>query len=430
MRSVFERLARWDGRSLEMASECCMSTLWKFPDESAVTRRALLVLADLGDQSTPLADMVSERLIKVCQIQHDLDGELAAREASNLRLGRHPGSGVLEAARGFYLDGDLDQVVELYQWVNTEEFPEARSKAAVDLGVLLRHQGRHEEAQELPAADVHPQYCFRLGTDLEGAGRIDEAILAWELIADTDDVTWAVRAHYYLGKAHADRGEIDAAIAAYQRVGVTEDSSFRGRAWYELGCLYQDQGNLALAREAQQRGADVAARLGKDGETVLGGCRLRLAQLAQLATLADDTEDARRRYLDMVDNADRGTAAMGAMMLGGDVKDRRDVAEARRWYQWVIESGDLFQRELALVHLGELYYWVGDRDQSREFYQRTLDSTRSNPDLVAEAAYQLGEMAGEDGDTDQAVQYLERARETGDATFGPQTSQLLGRLTG
>jgi hypothetical protein len=62
-------------------------------------------------------------------------------------------------------------------------------------------------------------------------------------------------------------------------------------------------------------------------------------------------------------------------------------------------------------------------------YQRTLDSTGSNPDLVAEAAYRLGEMAGQDG-TDQAVRYLERERDTGDATFGPQAGELLGRLTG
>lgn len=117
-------------------------------------------------------------------------------------------------------------------------------------------------------------------------------------------------------------------------------------------------------------------------------------------------------------------------MLGGDAKDRRDVAEAQRWYQWVIDSGDRFQRELALTHLGELHYWVGDRDQSREFYQHTLNSTRSNADLVAEAAYRLGEMASQDGDTDQAVRYLERARDIGDATFGPQASQLLCRLTG
>ncbi|GAA3202148.1 hypothetical protein [Nonomuraea helvata] len=35
----------------------------------------------------------------------------------------------------------------------------------------------------------------------------------------------------------------------------------------------------------------------------------------------------------------------------------------------------------------------------------------------------------QDGDTDQAVRYLERARDTGDATFGPQADRLLGRLT-
>ncbi|BDM69913.1 hypothetical protein HEK616_34000 [Streptomyces nigrescens] len=42
---------------------------------------------------------------------------------------------------------------------------------------------------------------------------------------------------------------------------------------------------------------------------------------------------------------------MGAMMLGGDAKGRRYVAEARRRYQWVIDSGDIFQRQLALARL-------------------------------------------------------------------------------
>ncbi|WP_405796867.1 tetratricopeptide repeat protein [Streptomyces sp. NBC_01506] len=429
MRSVFERrLARGDGQLLEMASERCMSVLWKLPDTSAVTRQALLVLADLGDRSAPLASKVLERLAKVCQVQHDLEGELAATEALYLRRqGGHPGGGVLEIARRSYLAGDLDRAIELYERVSTPEFLLARGKAGVDLGVLFRHQGRPEKAQELSPAGVDAEHCFKLGTDLEGAGRGDEAILAWELIADTDDVTWAVRANHHLGKAYADRGETGAAIAAYRRAGATRDSFFSAISWYELGCLYQDQGNLALAKETQQLGADVGARLNKDDEFVLGLCQLRLAQLAKLS---GDTDESRRRYLDMVDNSDRGTAAMAAMMLGADAKERRDVAEARRWYQWVIDSGDIFQRELALAHLGELYYWVGDRDQSRAFYLRALNSTRSNPDLVAEAAYRLGEMAGEDGDTDQAVRYLERAWETGDATFGPQAGELLGRLVG
>ncbi|WP_026411046.1 tetratricopeptide repeat protein [Actinomadura oligospora] len=429
MRSVFERLTRWDEQSLELASECCMSVLWKLPDESSVTRQALHVLADLGDKTAPLSSKVLERLARVCRIQNALDGELAAKEASYLRRqDGHPGGGVLEVARRHHLAGDLDQAIELYRRVNTPEFPQARRKAAVALGVLFRHQGRHEEADGLPPLDVPPQYCFTLGTDLESAGRTGEAVLAWKLIARTSDVTWAVRANFHLGQAHAKLGETDDAIAAYKRAGSTEDSFFRGMAWHELGCLYQDQGDLELAKEFQQRGADVGARLGKDdGETVIGACKLRLAQLA---TLAGDTEEARRLALDMVETGDRGTGAMGAMLLGGVAKERRDVPEARRWYQWVIDSGDRFQRELALAHLGELYHRVGDRDQAREFYQLTLDSTRSTPELVAEAAYRMGEMAEQNGDADQAARYLEQARDTGDTTFGPQAELLLSRLTG
>lgn len=429
MRTVFERLARWDrDHLLDTASESCMSVLWKLPDDSPVTLRALRVLADLGDQGPPLVFKVLDRLTKVCQIQGDLEGELAAREKSNLRLDGHPGDGILETARRLYLAGDLDQAIDLYQRVNAEEYPEARGKAVADLAVLLRHQDRNEEAEALPTPDVPAQYCLTLGTDLQSAGRIDEAILAWELITDADDAAWAARANYRLGRAHADRGGTDAAIAAYQKAGASQDSLSRGLALHELGRLHQDRGDLELAKEYQQRGLDVGNRLGKDdGGTIISSCQL---QLGRLATLTGDTEEARRIHLDMVNNGDRHTGAMGAMMLGGAAKKRRDVDEARRWYQWVIDSRDLFQQNLALAHLGELYYWVGDRDQSREFYQRTVNSTSSNPELVAEAAYRLGEMAAEDGANDQAVQYLERARDTGDATFGPQADDLLNRLTG
>ncbi|WP_420162012.1 tetratricopeptide repeat protein [Nocardiopsis sp. CNT-189] len=374
----------------------------------------------------PLAGRVSDRLIEACIAQGDLEGEAAGREAERLRLGGHPGDGVAETARRLYLSGDLDRAIGLYRRVTAREFPEAHGRAAAELGVLLRHLGRYGEAPEPPAAGPAPEHWFKLGADLESAGRIDEAVLAWELAAGTDGA-WAVRAHYHLGKAYAGRGETGAAIAAYRRAGAAPDSFSAGRAWHELGRLYQEQGDLAAAEEAQLRGAEIGDRLGKDGGSLVSVCRRRLAELAELS---GDPDEARRRCLDMVDHGDRGTAVTGAMMLGYDAKKRRDAAEARRWYQWVLDSGDRFQRELALAHLGELYYQVGDRERSREFYQRTLDSAGSSPDLVAEAAYRLGEMAGEDGDTERAARYLERARDTGDAVFAPRAARLLGGPAG
>ncbi|WP_026120295.1 tetratricopeptide repeat protein [Nocardiopsis potens] len=427
LRPVFERLARWDEESLKLASECCMPVLWKLPADSAAARRSLLVLADLGDQTPPLVHKVSERLIEACVAQGDLEGEVAAREAENLRLGGHPGGGLLKTARRLYLAGDLDRAIGLYRRVTPGEFPEAYGKAATDLGVLLRHLGRSEEAPEPPAGGPDPGHCSELGGDLERAGRIDEAVLAWELVSGTGDAAWTVRADHRLGEAYAGRGETGAAVAAYLRAAAAPDSFHSGLAWHELGLLYQEQGDLVSAERAQLRGAEIGDRLGRNGESLVGVCRRRLVELAELS---GDPDEARRRCLYMVDHGDRGTAAMGAMMLGHAAKESRDTAEARRWYQWVIDSGDLFQRELALAHLGELYYLVGDREQAREFYRRTLGSTRSSPDLVAEAACRLGEMAAQDGDTDQAVSHLERARDTGDAAFAPQAERLLNELTG
>ncbi|GHH27716.1 hypothetical protein GCM10018780_83210 [Streptomyces lanatus] len=39
-------------------------------------------------------------------------------------------------------------------------------------------------------------------------------------------------------------------------------------------------------------------------------------------------------------------------------------------------------------------------------------------------------MAARDGDTDEAVRHLERARDTGDAAFGPRATRLPARPTG
>ncbi len=285
---------------------------------------------------------------------------------------------------------------------------------------------------------MDPKHCCELGSDLKRSGRLAEAVLAWELVADTSDRVHSARANYYLGETHAELGDTAAAIAAYQRAGRVADP-FAVHALYALGKLHEDRGELPAARENFQRGIEVGTRLDNDG-FVVGLCRLHLANVANLS---GDHAEARRRYRELVEDPDRGTAAMAAMMLGADAKDRvrqltrqgerldsAAVAEARHWYQWVLDSGDRFQRDLALAHLGELHYWVGDRDQTREFYQRVLDSTSANPEYVAEAAYRLGELASQDGDTERAVAHLERAVRTGDATFAGRASDLLTRLRG
>jgi tetratricopeptide (TPR) repeat protein len=116
------------------------------------------------------------------------------------------------------------------------------------------------------------------------------------------------------------------------------------------------------------------------------------------------------------------------MYLGALAKRRRDLASALPWYQHVIDSGDATEAPLAAAHLGELCYWLGDRDGTLKYYELTLRGTE-RPGLVAEAACRLGEIRYQDGDYGAARELLMRATGTVDPVFTPQAEALLGKLS-
>jgi cellulose synthase operon protein C len=113
-------------------------------------------------------------------------------------------------------------------------------------------------------------------------------------------------------------------------------------------------------------------------------------------------------------------------MLGAIAKGHRDFAAALRWYQRVIDSGDS-EAPLAAAHLGELSYWLGDRDGAVRFYELTL-ATTDRAGLVGEAAYRLGEIRHRDGDVDVARELLGQAISADDSEFSAQARELLSRL--
>ncbi|MBO0869386.1 MAG: tetratricopeptide repeat protein, partial [Micromonosporaceae bacterium] len=105
----------------------------------------------------------------------------------------------------------------------------------------------------------------------------------------------------------------------------------------------------------------------------------------------------------------------------------RDLAGALPWYQQVIDSGDS-EAPLAAAHLGELHYWLGDRDGALRYYELTITGTE-NAELVAEACHRLGEIRYERGEVRTAAQMWRRAYATGDETFAPQSAARLAELS-
>ncbi|MGP3956924.1 hypothetical protein ACTWPT_13060 [Nonomuraea sp. 3N208] len=243
-------------------------------------------------------------------------------------------------------------------------------------------------------------------------------------------------------------GDDEAFYDVARRQAADADSPVRGVFGSLLGMLQDNRGDttesLRTLREAAAGGEPIA--LSTLAQTLVGAgmvdegreAYLRVldagdAGLAARAMVAlgqiyhdEDEEQAREWYARAVETGDGHTSALGAMYLGALAKRNRDFPEALTWYQRVIDAGDS-ESGMAAAHLGELCYWVGDRDGALRYYELTLGLTEQ-ADLVAEAACRLGEIRYERGDLTLARRLLEAAAGTGDPAFAPQAELLLEKM--
>ncbi|MEV0384977.1 hypothetical protein [Nonomuraea sp. NPDC050643] len=177
---------------------------------------------------------------------------------------------------------------------------------------------------------------------------------------------------------------------------------------------------FAYARLLHRAGHEQRARslLLKIAEADDLGAAKAMMFLGNRAQSVGDEETARAWWLRAVASGRPATAHAAAMRLGYAAKLARDVPAALRWYGPVIES-DHEDAALAAAHLGELHYRLGNREESLRWYDRTLSGT-DDSELIAEAAFRVGEMRG-----DRAA--LRRAAESGHAEFAEPALALLGR---
>jgi FimV-like protein len=117
---------------------------------------------------------------------------------------------------------------------------------------------------------------------------------------------------------------------------------------------------------------------------------------------------------------------VACMNLGLIAKKRRDLATATSWYRQVIDSGH-DNAGLAAAHLGELGYLLGDSVTASRYYGQSLALT-DDGELVAEAAFRLGEIRYHDGDRPAAIGLLHQAVSTGEPDFAEQAAALLKQI--
>ncbi|WP_090928177.1 tetratricopeptide repeat protein [Nonomuraea jiangxiensis] len=283
---------------------------------------------------------------------------------------------------------------------------------------------------------------------LAALGETAEARAIFERLSAHDDPEVRFVAGARLLELLNGEGDQDAFYDVARRQAADADSPVQGAFGSLLGMLQDSRGDteasIETLREAAAGGEPIA--LSTLAQTLVGAGRveegreayLRVldagdADLAVRAMVAigqtyhdEDEERARHWYLRAVEEGTGHNAALGAMYLGALAKRRRDFPEALTWYQRVIDSGDP-ESGMAAAHLGELCYWLGDRDGALRYYELTLGLTEQDY-LVAEAACRAGEIRYGRGDLEPARRLLAQAVGTGDPAFGPEAEALLARL--
>ncbi|SEF74385.1 Tetratricopeptide repeat-containing protein [Nonomuraea solani] len=338
--------------------------------------------------------------------------------------------------------GEHDVAIEILSLMDER----AAAEQGRELGDLCEDPEAVRRYYEL--AGPGPFTELRVAERLEALGEPARARAIYEGLNDHEDADVRFVAGGRLLSLLDAEGDSEAFYSLAERQAGDADSPVQGVFGSLLGMLQDRQGDT----EGSLRTLRVAAESGEP---------TALSVLAQTLVNAGEVEEARQTYLRVLEAGDDDlaaramiaigqtyhdedethardwyhraveageghTSALGAMYLGSLAKRKRDFGEALTWYQRVIDAGDS-ESGMAAAHLGELCYWLGDRDGALRYYELTLGLTEQD-DLVAEAAFRLGEIRYERGDLDLARRLLRTASDTRDPAFAPEAETLLGRL--
>ncbi|WP_219527413.1 tetratricopeptide repeat protein [Nonomuraea guangzhouensis] len=325
-------------------------------------------------------------------------------------LGPHAGTKARELAE---LCDDPDAVHLYYELVGSDAFTELGvAERLAELGETARARAIYERLNEHEDPDVR----FVAGGRLLALLDVENDVAAFYNLAERQagDADSPVRSVFgsLLGMLQGRQGDTEASLRTLREAAESGEPT----ALSVLAQALVGTGEVAEGREVYRR--------------VLSAGDDELAARAMVAlghSYHDEDEDeARRWYVRAVEFGTGHVTALGAMYLGALAKRERDFPEALGWYQRVIDSGDT-ESGMAAAHLGELCYWLNDRDGAVRYYELTLGLTEQ-PDLVAEAAFRLGEIRYAHGDLTVARRMLRLAAGTDDSTFAADAEQLLAKL--
>ncbi|MER7012841.1 tetratricopeptide repeat protein [Saccharopolyspora sp. NPDC000359] len=245
----------------------------------------------------------------------------------------------------------------------------------------------------------------------------DDPAAAEELMLRQDDVLDPAMKLMLRMKRH-DEGDAAGAIELFRAAADRADEQFSPVAVYALAQSLRRDGEVEQARQTYRQLVEAAPDDPYAGQALL--------ELAAIAYQAEDDEEARAWSLRAWESEDQELSAKGAMNLGVIAKRQRDIEAAAPWFQALIDLGHP-SAALAAAHLAELHYWREELAEAARHYGYTLANTEDS-ELIAEAAYRVGEFHYQRGEFDAAREFLDRAARTETPHFAAQASTLLARL--
>ncbi|AQZ65528.1 Exonuclease SbcC [[Actinomadura] parvosata subsp. kistnae] len=308
---------------------------------------------------------------------------------------------------------DPDAVRRYFELAGSDPYTEIEAAGRLaELGETAAARATYERLNEHEDADVRFVAGGRLLELLDSAGDAEAFYdLAERRAGDADSPVPGVFGGL-LGMLQERQGDTETSLRTLRAAAESgEPTTLSVYAQTLVGAGHVEEGRQVYLRVLEADDGDLAAR-----------AMIALGQTYH----EEDAERARAWYRRAVEEGEGHVGALAAMYLGALAKQDRNFPEALTWYQRVIDAGDP-ESGMAAAHLGELCYWLGDRDGALRYYELMLELTE-RPELVAEAAFRLGEIRYERGDLELARRLLATAAGTGDPAFAPEAETLLAKI--
>lgn len=254
------------------------------------------------------------------------------------------------------------------------------------------------------------QAAFYLGESLSGLSQFDEAVSAYQRALDTkDNSQWTRYALFGQGWAHFRAGRCPESVKIFDRYLAQTALDHRTEALFAKGsCLIQmsrEPEALAIFRQILARDLDHPLAL-ESGLVIVDAYR-REEQFALAKSLI---HTLLRRRIDA-----KGRAQL-QLRLAAIALDQGNSAQAQTVYRLAADHSDASVRQVALNGLADVQVYVGNLQEAKRFYERTLQILpQSGPAVYAR--YQLGRILLQLGDPQAAITIFEALMKDADAGF-------------